>query len=52
MAKSRARGKCKDASGSYQSFINELRAQSGKKVSPDAAAIMIADAQYLIEHCP
>jgi len=29
-----------------------VQAQSGKKVSAQAAAIMIADAQYLIAHCP
>ena len=48
----RAAGDCKDADATYQAFINELRAQSGKKVSAQAAAIMIADAQYLITHCP
>jgi hypothetical protein len=48
----RAKGDCKDANATYQAFINELRAQSGKKVSAAAAAIMIADAQYLIAHCP
>jgi hypothetical protein len=43
---------CKDANITYHNFINELRAQTGKKVSPQAAAILIADAQYLIAHCP
>ncbi len=36
----------------YQAFINEVSAQSGKGIDPTAAAIMIADAQYLIAHCP
>jgi hypothetical protein len=36
----------------YQSFIGEVMAQTGKKVSAFAAAILIADAQYLIAHCP
>jgi hypothetical protein len=48
----RAAGDCKHANDVYQSFINELNAQSGKTVSAASAAIMIADAQYLIAHCP
>jgi hypothetical protein len=48
----RAAGDCRDANEVYQSFIGELVAQTGKKVSATAAAIMIADAQYLIAHCP
>jgi hypothetical protein len=48
----RATGDCRDANEVYQSFISELVAQTGKKVSAAAAAIMIADAQYLIAHCP
>jgi hypothetical protein len=43
---------CATAANIYQAFINELQAQSGKGVSASAAAIMIADAQYLITHCP
>jgi len=34
------------------SFISEVRAQRGKKIDPTAAQILIADAQYLIAHCP
>jgi hypothetical protein len=48
----RQAGDCKDANEVYQSFISELSAQNGKKVTPQAAAIMVADAQYLIAHCP
>ena len=48
----RAAGHCATAAHIYQAFINELQAQSGKHVDPTAAAIMIADAQYLIAHCP
>ena len=51
-AKARAKGDCPNAATIYTSFISELQAQSGKKVSAQAAAIMIADAQYLIAHCP
>jgi len=48
----RAAGDCKDAAGSYQAFINEVMAQTGKKVTKSAANVLIADAQYLIAHCP
>jgi hypothetical protein len=48
----RAKGDCKDANATYQAFINELLAQKGKKVTAQAAAILIADARYLIAHCP
>jgi len=48
----RARSDCKDANITYKAFINELRAQTGKKVTAQAAATLIADAQYLIAHCP
>jgi hypothetical protein len=51
-AKARAKGDCANAVTIYTSFISEVQAQSGKKVSAQAAAIMIADAQYLIAHCP
>jgi hypothetical protein len=51
-AKAFAAGDCKTAGNLYQAFINELQAQSGKGVDATAAAIMIADAQYLIAHCP
>lgn len=48
----RTKGNCKNMHVLYKNFINELRAQMGKKVTPQAAAILIADAQYLIVHCP
>jgi hypothetical protein len=51
-AKARTRGNCNGAANIYRAFVNELQAQSGKGVSAQAAAIMIADAQYLIAHCP
>jgi hypothetical protein len=51
-AKARAGGDCNSAANIYGAFINELNAQSGKGVDATAAAIMIADAQYLIAHCP
>jgi hypothetical protein len=51
-ANARASGSCNSSANNYQAFINELNAQSGKGVDANAAAIMIADAQYLITHCP
>jgi hypothetical protein len=48
----RAAGDCATAATIYQAFINEVQAQSGKHIDPTAAAIMIADAEYLIAHCP
>jgi hypothetical protein len=51
-AAARAKGQCAQAATIYQAFIAELQAQSGKNISVQAAAIMTADAQYLINHCP
>jgi hypothetical protein len=51
-AASRTRGQCATASNQYDGFIQQLQAQTGKGVDPVAAAIMIADAQYLIGNCP
>jgi hypothetical protein len=50
--KARAAGNCPNATTIYRSFISEVQAQSGKKIVPSAAAILIADANYLITHCP
>jgi hypothetical protein len=51
-AADRAAGHCSAAATIYQAFIKNLKARSGKDVAAAAAAIMIADAQYLIAHCP
>lgn len=51
-AAARARGQCNVAANIYQAFIQEVAAQSGKGIDAVAAAILIADAQYLIAHCP
>lgn len=51
MAKQSA-GSCNIVSNMYSAFINEVMAQSGKSITPAAAATLIADAQYLIAHCP
>ena len=46
------RGNCLAARNMYGAFINTVQAQIGKSITPTAAAILIADAQYLIAHCP
>ena len=51
-ADARSRGNCKAAGNIYTAFIHEVSAQTGKAITAEAAAIMIADAQYLIAHCP
>jgi len=45
-------GNCVAARNQYRAFINEVQAQTGKSITPTAAAILIGDAQYLIAHCP
>ncbi len=45
-------GQCTPAKNLYNAFINEVQAQTGKSITPVAAAILIADAQYLQTHCP
>jgi hypothetical protein len=45
-------GQCGPAGNIYGAFINQIMAQTGKGITPAAAAILIADAQYLIAHCP
>ncbi len=51
-AAARTRGNCQTAANNYQAFINEVQAQTGKGIDSSAAQVMIADAQYLIAHCP
>ena len=45
-------GDCATAANIYRAFINEVQAQTGKAITPFAAAILIADAEYLIANCP
>ena len=49
---SRAAGDCATAANQYSAFVNEVQAQAGKAIDNAVAAILIADAQYLIAHCP
>ncbi len=51
-AEDRARGRCSQAAQHYRVFIHELEVLRGRGVDTAAADIMIADAQYLIAHCP
>jgi len=51
-AAARARGNCGAANNQYEAFINAVRAQTGRGINPTAAAILIADARFLIAHCP
>ena len=51
-AAARAAGNCSVAASYYNAFINEVEAQTGKSIDPVTAAILIADANYLIGHCP
>jgi hypothetical protein len=51
-ASSRSGGNCNAAGNQYGAFINEVQAQTGKSITAQAAAILIADANYLITHCP
>jgi hypothetical protein len=51
-ADARSRGQCGTAANQYDAFIHALQAQAGKGVDANAAAIMTADAQYLIANCP
>jgi hypothetical protein len=51
-AGARARGHCGLAGLIYQLFVFEVRALTGRVIPAAAASILIADASYLIAHCP
>jgi hypothetical protein len=46
-----ARGDCGAATNIYQAFIKQVDAQRDKAIDGKSADILIADAQYLIDHC-
>jgi Pro-kumamolisin, activation domain len=48
----RSRGNCNAAGNLYGAFINQVMAKTGKGITAAAAAILIADAEYLEAHCP
>jgi microsomal dipeptidase-like Zn-dependent dipeptidase len=45
-------GACATAANIYQSFVNEVSAQTPVHIAPAAAAILLADVNYLSVHCP
>ena len=51
-AAARSAGKCGTAANIYAAFINQVMGQIGKGITAQAGNILIADAQYLIAHCP
>jgi hypothetical protein len=51
-AAARAAGNCTTAANIYGAFINLIQAQIGSTITASNAALLIADAQYLIAHCP
>jgi beta propeller repeat protein len=51
-AAKRAAGDCAGAAAIYEAFIATVNAQSGKGITAAAASALVADARYLIEHCP
>lgn len=45
-----SRGDSKAAGNMLNAFLNEVQAQTGKGIDPDAATMLTQDAQYLIDH--
>jgi hypothetical protein len=43
-----ADGKTGPAMNALRAFINEVQAQTGKAITPEAAAMLIADAEFLL----
>jgi hypothetical protein len=48
---SQAAGRCGPAAHQWAAFMQQVRAQSGKSITPVAADILLADAQYLSANC-
>ena len=46
------KGKQNSTANVLQAFINEVTAQSGKHITTEAAALLIADAQWVLAHLP
>lgn len=51
-ANSLTRGNTTAAKNQLNAFINEVNAQAGKALTPDAVALLKFDAQYLISKLP
>jgi hypothetical protein len=43
-------GNVKAATNALNAFINQVSAQTSKKITKDAAVLLIADARYVIAH--
>jgi|GEM_PF-1793942 len=43
-------GKIDQAKNILEAFINEVQAQSGKHITPDAAGLLIESAEYILSH--
>jgi FIMAH domain-containing protein len=50
-AATRGADSCKRTANLYGTFIRFVRNHTPKKIDPTAAAILIGDAEYLIDHC-
>jgi hypothetical protein len=48
--KSLNKGQTNAAINKLNAFINEVQAQSGKHITTEAAALLVADAQWVIAH--
>jgi len=48
----RGRDQCRTAANLYQSFINDVQAQSGKTIAPATASQLVIEAEFLIANCP
>ena len=46
------KGKQNSATNVLEAFINQVSAQSGQHIDPAAAAVLIADAQWILTHPP
>jgi 2',3'-cyclic-nucleotide 2'-phosphodiesterase/3'-nucleotidase/5'-nucleotidase len=44
------KGNDKAAASKLKAFIREVKAQTGKSITPEAAAMLIAEARYVIKH--
>jgi hypothetical protein len=45
-----ARGQMNAVAGQLGAFINQVQAQSGKHITEEAAALLIADAEWVLAH--
>ena len=48
----RSRGQCAVSARTYQAFINDVSAQSGKLIASSKASLLVSEAQFQIDNCP